>query len=211
MTETIAVLGAGKVGTTIARAALAAGYRVTIAGSGAPEKFALTAEILMPGAEAMRAADAVRSAEIVILAVPLHKYRSIDADTLAGKILVDAMNHWEPANGPMPELDEDPRSTSEIIAGHFPGTRVVKSLNHIGYHELEEDAHRGRALAYATDDRAAGDRIARFISDLGFDPLPLGSLAAGKVLEPGQPAFGSYLTRESAAELGRELSATGRS
>lgn len=201
---TIAVLGAGRVGSSVARAAVAAGYTVRVAGSGSVDKIALTAEILMPGATPMTAADAVEDADLVILAVPLHKYPSVDVSSLRGKVVVDTMNHWVPVNGPMEELDTDERSTSEVIAEHFQGARLVKTLNHIGYHELEQDAaHEGerRALGYATDDEEAGEMVAEFIDRIGFDPVNIGSLANGRILEPGREAFGVWLTAADLHEL----------
>ncbi|ALC06895.1 hypothetical protein CDES_12755 [Corynebacterium deserti GIMN1.010] len=190
---TIAILGAGRVGSSLARSFVNAGYTVNVAGSGAVDKIALTAEILMPGARPMVAADAVKDADVVILAVPLHKFRGVDKDMLTGKIVIDTMNHWVPVNGEMEEFDLDPRSTSEIIAEHFPGARVVKSLNHIGYHEIEQDAHTGRAVAYATDDAEAGAVVAHMIDRIGFTPINIGALSHGRVLEPGQKAFGAQL------------------
>ena len=206
MTQTIAVLGAGRVGSSVARAAVAAGYKVRVAGSGAVDKIALTAEILMPGAAPMTAAHAVADADIVILAVPLHKYPEVDAKSLKGKIVVDTMNHWTPVNGPMEELDSDPRSTSEVIAEHFAGARLVKSLNHVGYHELEQDAvhepgRQRRAMGYATDDVAAGEVVAQLLDGFGFDPVNVGPLANGRLLEPGNEAFGVCLTADALQEL----------
>lgn len=206
MTQTIAILGAGRVGSSLARAAAAAGYTVRVAGSGNVDKIALTAEILMPGAVPMVATDAVEGADIVILAVPLHKYPSVDVAALQGKIVIDTMNHWVPVNGPMEELDTDSRSTSEVIAEHFDGARLVKSLNHVGYHELEQDAvhepgRERRAMGYATDDADAGQVVAELLDRLGFAPVNVGPLANGRLLEPANEAFGVWLTADALQEL----------
>ena len=154
----------------------------------------------------MVATDAVEGADIVILAVPLHKYPSVDVAALQGKIVIDTMNHWVPVNGPMEELDTDSRSTSEVIAEHFDGARLVKSLNHVGYHELEQDAvhepgRERRAMGYATDDADAGQVVAELLDRLGFAPVNVGPLANGRLLEPANEAFGVWLTADALQEL----------
>lgn len=215
MTKTIAILGAGRVGSSLARVAVSAGYKVNVAGSGSVDKIALTAEILMPGATPMTTANAVAEADIVILAIPLHKYTEIDPHLLEGKIVIDTMNHWPPTNGAMDELDNDPRSTSEIIAEFFSGARIVKTLNHIGYQEIEQDAIRDtgeprRALAFASDDAEAGAVVAELLKNFGFSPVALGALAQGHILEPGQDAFGVWFTEaelKALAEKNFSLSA----
>lgn len=199
---TIAVLGVGRVGSAVARTALRAGFDVHVAGSGAAEDISLLTEIVIPGATPMTAGGAVRDADIVILAVPLHKHRSIDPAPLAGKVVVDAMNWWSPVDGEHDEHDVDDTTTSEVVARHFTGARLVKSLNHIGYHELEEDwADEGtpdrRALAIASDDEDAARLVSKMIDRFGFDSVYSGPLHTGRAFGPGTDIFNSILTREA--------------
>src|SRR5258707_9188623 len=139
----IAVLGAGHVGPVIARVGVEAGYNVSIAASGEPEEIELIAQVLAPGAEPRRAADAVAEADIVVLAIPLHKFKTLDPSLLDGKLVVDAMNYWPPVDG-VQELFEDHRyGSSEIVQRRLVRSTVVKTLNHLGYHELEDERRPG--------------------------------------------------------------------
>ena len=206
MVSTIGILGAGRVGSAIARTALKAGYAVTIAGSGPAADIQLIVDIVTPGAVAMSAADAVASADLVVLAVPMHKFRSVDPATLAGKIVIDTMNYWQPIDGDQHEFTADARSSSEVVGDFFAGARLVKTLNHIGYHDLETDARPagdpGRhGLALAGDAESAAV-VAEVINRFGFDPVYAGALPAGAAFEPGSPIFGG---RHTAAELATEL------
>src|SRR6266404_7787350 len=135
----IAVLGAGHTGPVIARVAIEAGYPVSIAASGDPENIELIVQVLAPGAEPRWAADAAREAGIVVLAIPLHKFPTLDPSLLDGKLVVDAMNYWPPVDG-VQEMFEDRRyGSSEIVQRRLVRSTVVKTLNHIGYHELEDE------------------------------------------------------------------------
>ncbi|KQO10437.1 NADP oxidoreductase [Agreia sp. Leaf244] len=206
---TIGILGAGKVGTVLARLAIAAGYPVLIASSRPPAAIELTIDVLAHGAEATTASDAAGRADIVILALPLGKAVPLDgaetlpADELRGKIVIDAMNYWWEVDGVRPDLTGDDVTTSELVAAALPGSRLVKAFNHMGYHDLDEGARPAgdpdrKAIALSGDDVAANDVVADLIDSLGFDPVDLGALAEGAVLQPGRELFGANL---SAAEI----------
>jgi 8-hydroxy-5-deazaflavin:NADPH oxidoreductase len=198
----LAVLGAGHVGPVIARLAITAGYPVAIATSGTPEDIALITELVIPGAEPRWASDAVADADTVVLAIPLHRFGEIDPGLLSGKLVVDAMNYWPASDGVLTAFEASARGgrgSSETVARRLAGSAVVKALNHIGYHELEDRARPAgdpdrRAAGLAGDDPAAVAAVAELTDRIGYDPVRLGGLPAGRVLQPGGPVFGQVLT-----------------
>jgi predicted dinucleotide-binding enzyme len=196
----LAVLGAGHSGPVIARVAVEAGYSVAIAASGDPENIALITEVLVPGAEARWAAEAVADADLVVLAIPLHRFAAFDPALVAGKLVIDAMNYWPEVNGYLDAFEPRRESSSEIVQRTLDRSTIVKTLNHIGYHELAEDRRPAgsperRALGVAGDDPGPVDVVADLIERIGHDPVRLDSLSAGRLLEPGGPVFGVSLHR----------------
>lgn len=204
--HTIGILGAGRVGTALARQALKAGYTVKIATAKPADEISMIVDIVTPGAVAVETAEAA-AADLVVAAVPFHKYRTLDPELLAGKTVIDVMNYWAPIDGEIEDFEKDPRTTSEVIQEFLNDSTLVKSLNHIGYHELEEDdlpagAPDRRALAMASDDSAAKELVATFIGALGFDPVDAGPLAAGRAFQPGTQIFnGSHNAEQMQALL----------
>lgn len=198
--QVIGILGAGRVGTAIARRALAAGYDVRVASSRPASDISLVLQFTAPGAVASDVADTIAASDIIVLALPLSKYRSLPADAFDGKIVVDAMNYWAPTDGAQPEF-EVTASSSEVVASHLSGARLVRSFNHMGYHEMDGDARPAgdpdrRAMALAGDDPQARDIVAGFIDRLGFDPVDAGSLAVARAFAIGTPVFGAPLKRK---------------
>jgi 8-hydroxy-5-deazaflavin:NADPH oxidoreductase len=201
-TPKIAVLGAGHVGPAIARLALDAGHSVGIATSGNPGDLALVTQLLIPGAEPLWAVDAIARADIVVLAMPLHRFLRMDPNDLSGKLVIDAMNYWPPSDGRLPPpFDDESIGTSEVVAERLPDATVVKTLNHVGYHELETYARPHgsvdrRALGVAGDAPDAVNTVSTFVDRIGYDAVAVGPLSAGRVLQPGGPVFGTVLRRE---------------
>jgi 8-hydroxy-5-deazaflavin:NADPH oxidoreductase len=152
------------------------------------------------------AGEVVRHADLIVLAVPTHRFRELPSDLFDGKILVDAMNYWEPVDGVDDELAGAQDGTSVIVQQRFPSARVVKSLNQLGYHELEEHRRpKGAAdriaIGAAGDDRLAVRTVMRLINRLGFDPVDAGPLENGLALEPDGSPYAVTYTADQLTEL----------
>jgi len=200
--DTVGIIGAGRVGAAVARLALAAGYDVVMAGSGEPQRIATLVSYEAPGATAVSAADAA-SADLVVLAIPLGKYRSLPVEALRGALVIDAMNYWWEYDGAIAEFDDPLTSTSQTLQAFLSGARVVKTLNHMSVYALEHEARpagdgQRKALAIAGDRDDDVARVANFIDALGFDAVLAGPLAEGVRLEPHTALFAAD---ESAAQV----------
>ena len=204
--QTLGIIGAGRVGSVLARLAVNAGYDVRVARSADPAPIARAVRAL--GATALDVAELVRHADAVLLALPLARHTTLPVDLLRGKLVIDAMNYWW-GDGIRAGLDDPRTSTSETVQRFLSGSRVVKAFNHMGYQDLEDEARPSgapdrKAIAIAGDDPDDVARVARLVDDLGFDPVVAGDLASGIMLEPGAEAFGADVdTAELRAMLER--------
>ena len=126
LTRSVGFIGAGKVGTALARHLIAAGDRVLLAGSGDPFLTQLVADTVAPGAEAVWPAEAAAS-DVVVLALPLGRIAELDPAWFDGRIVVDATNHWESVDGHIDGLHDDAAGTSAWIARQLPGARIVNT------------------------------------------------------------------------------------
>lgn len=204
--KTIGILGAGKLGVVLAQLALKAGYKVYISGSESPSKIALTIQVLTPGAVAATAGEVAKNSDVIILALPLGKFRTIPHEALAGKLVIDAMNYWWEVDGDREDFIPSSVSSSEAVQEFLVNSRVVKALNHMGYHDLfDEPKPTGtvgrKAIAVAGDNEQDVKTVSRIVDTLGFDPVYIGSLAMGRKLEAGGNVFGANVTKPVLLDL----------
>ena len=154
---TIGLLGAGHIGSQIARLGVAAGHRVVISNSRGPETLATLVAELGPSARAASAMEAAKAGDIVVVTLPLKNYRQVPVEPLAGKVVIDTNNYYPQRDGHIPELDNESTTTSELLQAHLPASRVVKAFNHIYAAQLTTD---GRPAGFEGPTRA-GDRRRR--------------------------------------------------
>ncbi|MFD1124157.1 NADPH-dependent F420 reductase [Lentilactobacillus raoultii] len=196
--KTVGILGAGKVGIVLAQLALAAGYHVRISGSGSVQKIALTIETLVPGAVPSTNQGVVSKSDLIILAIPLSRYKNIHPKLLKGKLVIDAMNFWWETDGIREEVLDPSTTSSEQVQQYFNKSTIVKTFNHMGYHNLQEEAKPAgaknrKALFVTGDNHDAVDQVAEFVSTTGFDTVVHYRLADGIMTEPGSELFGASL------------------
>lgn len=204
--NSVAIFGAGKLGIVLGQLSIKAGYDVYISGSGSASTITLTIETLVPGARAVTSEQAAHEADIVILALPLGKYKTIPKDALKGKLVIDAMNYWWEIDGERPDLNNPEVSTSELVQQFLDTSRVVKAFNHIGYHDLYDGSRPAgapdrKAVAIAGNTKHDVDLVSHFVDTLGFDPVVIGTLSDGVKLQPGKPMFGASVGVEEVKKL----------
>ncbi len=209
---TIGLIGAGHIGSQIARLAVAHGYNVVISNSRGPETLSALVAELGPNARAATAVEAALSGDIVVVTIPLKNYRSVPVAPLAGKIVIDTNNYYPNRDGRIPELDNESTTTSELLQAHLPTSKVVKAFNHIYAAALTTDGQPAgtknrRALVIAGDDQGAKAAVTRLLDQFGFDTVDAGLLKEGWRIQRDTPGYGP---RRTAEELGRDLAAARR-
>jgi predicted dinucleotide-binding enzyme len=209
---TIGLIGAGHIGSQIARLAVANGYDVAISNSRGPETLSALVAELGPGARAVTVVEAAKAGDIVVVSVPLKNYRAVPVGPLAGKIVIDTNNYYPERDGHIPELDNESTTTSELLQNHLPTSKVVKAFNHIYAAALTTDGQPAgtenrRALVIAGDDDGAKATVTHLLNQFGFDTVDAGPLKEGWRIRRGTPGYGP---RRTASELRRDLAAAKR-
>ncbi|MGO4384049.1 NADPH-dependent F420 reductase [Specibacter sp. RAF43] len=204
---TIGIIGAGHIGSQIARKAVQLGYDVVISNSRGAESLASLAAELGPRARAATAAEAAAAADFAVVTIPFKNYRDVPAAPLAGKIVIDTNNYYWERDGHVPALDKGEATVSGLLAEHLKDSRVAKGFNHIPAADITTTgsvagtANR-RALATASDHADAAALVTRLYDEFGFDTVNIGPLSESWRVERDRPA---YVVRQNAAELAANL------
>jgi len=209
---TVGLVGAGHIGSQIARLAVANGYDVVISNSRGPQTLSALAKQLGVTARAGTALEAANAGDIVIVTIPLKNYRQVPVEPLAGKLVIDTNNYYPERDGHIPELDDESTTTSELLQAHLPKSKVVKAFNHIYAAELTTHGQPAgsknrRALVIAGDDPAAKETVTHLLDQFGFDTVDAGPLKEGWRIQRDTPGYGP---RRTAEELRRDLAAAKR-
>ena len=209
---TLGIIGAGHIGSQVARVAIANGYDVVIANSRGPETLADLVAELGPKARAATAQEAAAAADVAVVTVPLRAIDDLPAEQLAGKIVLDTINYYFERDGHIEALDKGETTTSELVQRALPDSKIAKAFNHIFASEITSDGTPAgtpdrRALATAGDDAEAVAFVTRFYDEAGFDTVNVGPLSESWRVERDRPA---YVVRQNAEELTANLAIANR-
>jgi predicted dinucleotide-binding enzyme len=187
----IGIIGAGHIGQALARTALRAGRKVVIANSRGPQSLAPVVAALGAGVSAGTVGE-TSAADIVAIAVP---WASVSAAVAGlrwnGQVAMDATNAFK--------ADLGGHTSSEVVAGLVPGTRLVKAANTLAANVLGADPHEAggrRVIFLSGDDAPAKAAVAGLFDAAGFFPIDLGGLATGgRLQQVGGPLPSHNLVR----------------
>jgi predicted dinucleotide-binding enzyme len=179
VTNSVGIIGAGRLGQAMARTARRAGRDVVIANSRGPESLASVVSVLGEGVSAATV-DEAASAGMVVIAVPWDRVpEAVQGLEWKSQIVIDATNDW---GGD----DLDGKTSSELVAELVAGARVVKAANTLGAEVLGSDPHEAggqRVIFISGDDADAKAEVVALFQDAGFAAIDLGDLATGGAMQ----------------------------
>ncbi len=204
---TIGIIGAGYIGSQIARKAVQLGYDVVIGNSRGPETLTELVAELGPRARAATAAQAGAAADFAVVTIPLKNHQALPAEALAGKVVIDTVNYYWERDGHIDVLDRGETTTSGLVQEHLRDSKVAKGFNHILAADITTTGspagtENRRALATASDHEDAAALVAGLYDEFGFDTVQIGPLAESWRVERDRPA---YVVRQNVAELEANL------
>jgi predicted dinucleotide-binding enzyme len=133
----IGFIGAGHIGSTLARLAINAGYEVLLSNRRGPASLSQLVTELGPAASAVTPPEAA-GADLVVVTVPLHAIDQVPEEELDGKTVIDTNNYYPDRDGRIPELDSGESTTSELLQRRLAGSRIVKAFSNVVYLHLAQ-------------------------------------------------------------------------
>jgi len=208
----IGIIGAGNIGANAAKLFIKAGHEIAIANSRGAETLADLVAELGENARAVSIEEAAKFGEIVFISIPFDKYKTLPANVFDGKVVVDSNNYYPDRDGSFVELDENKTTSSEMLAEHLRGARIIKGFNTIWFEHLKTQGdvnlpvEERRAIFIAGDDAEAKKTVARLIEEIGFAAVDTGDLRdGGAAQQPDTAIYNRNLTAsEAQAILGSE-------
>ena len=204
----IGIVGSGSIGANAARLFVRAGHEVALSNSRGGQGLEALVEELGDRSHATTIEDAAKFGEVVLIAIPFDKYRTLPQDAFKGKVVIDAGNYYPERDGKFPELDGDETTSSEIMASHLKEARLVKGFNTIYFKHLASQGDTSlpleerRAIFIAGDDTKAKEIVARLIEETGFAAVDTGFLhEGGRSQQPGTAVYNKDVTAKEAAAL----------
>jgi predicted dinucleotide-binding enzyme len=209
---TVGIIGAGHIGSAVAKAFIGLGHDVVIANSRGPETLADLVAELGPKARAATAAEAAELGEFAVVTVPLAAYQDVPAAPLAGKIVLDTNNYYWERDGHIDALDKGEATTSGLLQDRLPTSKVAKAFNHIAAAQINTDGTPAgtagrRALATSSDHPEAAALVTELYDQIGFDTVDVGPLSESWRVERDRPA---YVVRQTKDELVANLAKASR-
>jgi predicted dinucleotide-binding enzyme len=204
----IGIIGSGNIGATAARLFADAGHEVALSNSrGGGGLETLIAE-LGGRARATGIEEAARFGEVVLVAVPFGKYEALPAGAFEGKVVIDAGNYYPQRDGQFAQLDGGETTSSELVASHLKGARLVKGFNTIWFEHLKQQGDASlpveerRAIFIAGDDAEAKQTVSRLVEEIGFAAVDTGPLGeGGRRQQVGTPVYNKELNARDAAAV----------
>lgn len=168
------IIGSGNVGAALARLFARKHMNVAVANSRGPASIAPLVNELEGRIRAVDLSEALE-ADIIILAVPFLAFQNVASTKTnwSGQIVIDAMNRREEVSGP---------TSSEVVAGEFPGAQIVKAFNQLPAAILARDPSQdgGRRVVFVSSNHEdASGAVTQLAKQLGFSPIELGRLDEG--------------------------------
>jgi len=204
----IGVIGAGKIGATVAGLFVKAGNQVAISNSRGPETLRELVAQLGPRAQAMTVEEAASFGDVILIAIPFRKYQELPAKIFDGKIVVDSTKYYPERDGNFAEIDLGKINSTELLAAHLSGARIVKAFNTIWFEHLKSQGNPElppqdrRAIFIAGDDPETKKTVAKLIDEIGFTAVDSGSLReGGKAQQPGSTIYNKNITAKEAEKL----------